>query len=233
MLNFRILLLLVLLLSAASLADSVEETQSVDAPLLRLQEKADNLYRRGHFERAYAIYVNDLAAAGDKHSQYMAGYMCLNGKGVPRDPVKALAWFRLAAERDYPEFVEVRDDLIESTDEKSLQASDAAYVALRKEYSDMALALGHLRSERQLRLTPTTGSHLSGGASSITIIDPGSGMTITRSEYVRRVEARMRMRLDYITDALDIEPIEPDMSDAAFEELVARVTAHLEIIDDR
>jgi hypothetical protein len=232
-LNFRILLLLILLLPGLAAAASLGETRASESPTLRLHEKAEDLYRNGHWQRAYFIYVNELAAVGDKYAQYMAGYMWLNGKGVPRDEVRASAWYRLAAERGAPEFVEVRDQLLESMSEADREASDAAFIALRQKYSDLILALGHAREERELLDTRPTGSRLSGNSSAITIIDPRTGVTITRSEYIGRLESRIRLRLAFITRTLDIEPVEPDASDRDFEALAAKVDAYLRVINDR
>jgi len=223
----------VLLLPGLVAAASLHETRATDAPLLRLHEQAEELYRTGHWQRAYFIYVNELAAVGDKYAQYMAGYMCLNGKGMPRDEVRASAWYRLAAERGAPEFVEVRDQLLESMSEADREASDAAFLALRKQYSDIVLALGHLRDERELLNETPTGSRLSGNSQSITIIDPHTGVTITRSEYLGRLEDRMRLRLDFITDTLQTEALEPDMSDREFAALVDRVDQYLQVVNDR
>ena len=230
---FRIALLAVLLLSQAAQGQGIGEARAYDSPTLRQQAKAEELYRAGHWERAYFIYVNDLAATGDKYAQYMAGYMCLNGKGVPRDAVRASAWYRLAAERGAPEFVEVRDQLLESMGEESRQASDELFIALRKKYSDLVLALGYLEDEREALNARPTGSRLSSSSSSITIIDPRTGMTMTRSEYLRRLESRMKLRLDYITAKLDIEDVEADMSDRQFRELVDQVDQYLQQINDR
>ena len=96
--NIRILIPLVVLALQPVLvvAEAAGDSPVVDASILRLQDKAEDLYRRGHWERAYFIYVNELAAAGDKYAQYMAGYMHLHGHGVEHDDVKASAWFRLA-----------------------------------------------------------------------------------------------------------------------------------------
>ena len=231
--NIRTPLLLILLLPCLSIAASIDETRASDSPTLRLHEKAEDLYRNGHWQRAYFIYVNELAAIGDKYAQYMAGYMWLNGKGVPKDPVRAAAWYRLAAERGSPEFVEVRDQLLESMGEAQREASDAEFIALRKQYSDLVLALHHAREEHELLNSRPTGSRLSGNSSSITVIDPHTGVTITRSEYVGRLESRIRLRLDFITKTLGIERVEPDMSDREFEALAAKVDNYLQVINDR
>ena len=230
---FRIFLIAVFLLSQAAQAQGIGEASANDSPTLRQQAKAEELYRAGHWERAYFIYVNDLAAIGDKYAQYMAGYMCLNGKGMPRDPVRASAWYRLAAERGAPEFIEVRDQLLESMSEESRQASDELFIALRKKYSDLVLALKILRDEREILDTRPTGSRLSANSSSITIVDPSTGMSTTRSEYLRRVESRMKLRLDNITAQLGIDPVEVDMSDREFNELARQVDEYLQRINDR
>lgn len=231
--NTRLLLLLVLLLPVLASGQRAGDSRSFNSPTLQLHEKAEELYRNGHPERAYFIYVNELAAVGDKYAQYMAGYMWLNGKGVPRDPIKASAWYRLAAERGSPEFVEVRDQLLESMSEAEREDSDIVFLKLRQEYSDLVLALGQLSNERKLLDERSAGSHLSSNSSSITVIDPRTGVTMTRSEYVGRLESRMQVRLDYITTRLGIDKLEADMNDREFADLSARVDAYLQVIDDR
>ena len=233
-LKLRVLLSVLLLLAGFPvLAQDPGESRTFDSSTLRLQDKAEDLYRAGHWERAYFIYVNELAAVGDKYAQYMAGYMWSNGKGVPRDTVRASAWYRIAAERGAPEFVDVRDELLESMSEAQRLESDRHYIALRQKYSDLVLALGILRKEREILNESLTGSRLSGGSSAVTIIDPRTGMTISRREYVRRLESRMKPRLDAITSEIGIEEVEADMSDNEFNEFVARVGQYLQIIDDR
>jgi hypothetical protein len=225
-------LLLLLLSSLFASTDSLGEIRSPDSSELELYQKAEELYRGGHYQRAYFIYVNELAAIGDKYAQYMAGYMCLNGQGVPPDPVKASAWYRLAAERGSPEFVKVRDQLLESLSEADREASDAAFLSLRQDYSDLVLALGHLRNERELMDVRPTGSRLASNSLSITIIDPRTGRTITRSEYVGRLESRMKVRLDFITRTLQIDDADPGMSDREFEALAAQVGEYLQAVND-
>ena len=61
---------------------------------LRVQQKAEALFERGNYERAYFIYRNELAPIGDKYAQYMLGYMHLTGKGATEDRVAATAWYR-------------------------------------------------------------------------------------------------------------------------------------------
>ena len=231
--NFRIPLLLVLLLSGLAAAATPDEMVPKNAQTLRLHEKAEKLYRDGHWERAYFIYVNELAAIGDKYAPYMAGYMNLAGKGVPQDPVKASAWYRLAAERGSPEFEGVRDQLLGAMNNVTRQASDAAYLALRQKYSDLVLLLGYLREEREFLKSGAAGSRLSGDLSSVMVVDPSTGLKATPGEYARRIESRMQSRLDFITDKLGIDDVDPDMSDEEFEALAAQVDQYLRDVHDR
>lgn len=231
--NHRIIFALSILLALAPVAAVQAQGRGFDAPTLRLQAKADNLYRKGHWERAHFIYVNELAAKGDKYSQYMAGYMVLHGKGVERDRIEASAWYRLAAERDGPEFVAIRDQLLESMSEEDREASDAMFVELRQRYSDLVLMLDEIEEEREVMNEKPTGSRLSGSPSSITVIDPQTGDTIARSEYLRRLQKRMQVRLDYLAGKIGGEPPEADMSDDEFVEFRDRVAAYLRVVNDR
>lgn len=230
-LNYRVLTLVVLLLSLPALANAQSSTRA--RPLDSLQNKAEALYRQGHWERAHFIYVNELAAHGDKYAQYMAGYMYLNGRGVERDPVRASAWYRLAAESGAPEFIEVRDDLVEDLSAESLEASDAIFIELRKTYSDLVLALNLIRAERDILNEKPTGSRLSNTSSSVTILDPRTGSAMSRTEYERRLKSRIKVRLDFITQAIGADELDAELTDSEFEALAEQVDAHLQIISDR
>jgi hypothetical protein len=231
--NYRYLIVLSVILAVVPVSVTQAQGRGFDAPTLRLQAKADNLYRKGHWERAHFIYVNELAAEGDKYSQYMAGYMCMHGKGVERDKIKAAAWYRLAAERDGPEFVAIRDQTLESMTEEEKLASDAIFVELRQRYSDLILMLDDIEEERDEMNERPTGSRLTGSSSAITFVDPVTGDTISRSEYLRRLEKRIQAKLDYLAGKLGGEPLEADMSDGKLDELRERVVAYLQVVNDR
>ena len=144
---------------------------------LTVQRKVDELFERGEFDRAYFIYRNELAPIGDKYAQYMVGYMQLMGLGVKEDVVLASAWYRLAAERNYPEFVAVRDQLLESLEDEDLGRSDQAYVGLRQQYSDVVLMMALLRKDMNETGSMVTGSRLTGRSTSpVTIVDSRSGV---------------------------------------------------------
>lgn len=219
---FKIVLLVLALLPGAT----------VCAEVLRLQAKADELYHDGHWERAYFIYVNDLAAIGDKYSQYMAGYMSLHGKGVKTDKIGASAWYRLAAERGNPKFSKVRNELMATLSDAEKALSDTAFVELRRRFGDLALTFARLKEERGTLLEAPTGSRLASAASSILIIEPQSGTPISRAEYMRRQEERMQIRLDYIAERLGLEELDPHMSDTEFDRLGQQVEDYLQVVDD-
>lgn len=199
----------------------------------RIQAKAESLYLQGHWDRAHFIFEHELAPIGDKYAQYMVGYMYLNGQGVPRDPLMASAWYRLAAERGIPEFAAVRDQLLDSLSPDELTQSDSRYVDLRKEYSDLVVTLDIVRKERRLRRAETTGSRLGGGASPVTVILPRNGMAMTREEFLSRGDEKMEVWLDYITRELGIDSVRASLTDKEFEDLAAKVDEYLEIIEDR
>lgn len=231
--KYRHLILLFVVLAIAPASVVQAQGRGFDTSTLRLQAKADNLYRKGHWERAHFIYVNELAAKGDKYSQYMAGYMCMHGKGVERDKIRASAWYRLAAERDGPEFVAIRDQTLETMSEEEMLESDAIFLDLRQRYSDLVLMLDDIEEEREAMSETPTGSRLSGSSSAITVIDPATGDTIARNEYLRRLEKRMQVKLDYLAEKLGSEPLEPDMSNGEFGELRDRVGEYLQAVNDR
>ena len=224
---------LFVLLALAPISATHAQGSGFDSATLRLQAKADNLYRKGHWERAHFIYVNELAARGDKYSQYMAGYMCLHGKGVERDKIRASAWFRLAAERDGQEFVAVRDQILESMSDEEKQASDKLFVDLRQRYSDLVLLLDEIAEDRAAMNEKPTGSRLAGSASAITVVDPRTGDRLPRSEYMRRLDKRVQTQLDYLTEKVGGERLEADMSEAEFAELRERVGTYLLVVNDR
>jgi hypothetical protein len=150
-----------------------------------------------------------------------------------KDQIKGSAWYRLAAERGAPEFVELRDQLLESMSEEDRLRSDESFIELRHKYGDLALALGHLRHERRQLSSGSTGSRLTGGSSPVTIVDPRTGTPMTRDEYVARIENRMQVRIDFITERMGIPAVDARMTNREFEDFADQVTAFLNVIDDR
>lgn len=116
-----------------------------DPKILNLHEKVDDLFTRGETSRAYFIYRNELVPLGDKYAQYMVGYMHLTGLEVDQDRVAAMAWYRLAAERGTPEFVELRDRLFAELTDEQRRDADRLYRELHLEYCDLAILLASIK----------------------------------------------------------------------------------------
>ena len=207
--------------------------ESPDSRTLAVQGKVDELFESGEFERAYFIYRNELAPLGDKYAQYMVGYMHLMGMGVEEDEVHASAWYRLAAERDYPEFVAVRNQILESLDEEELRVSDRTYVGLRQRYSDVVLMMALLRRDLDELTNRVTGSRLSGRSGSVTIVSPNTGVGMSGDNYYRKIELRMRERLDYVTERLGIDRLPSGVNAKALNRLQEQVDQYVSAINDR
>ena len=175
---------------------------AMDSRTLTIQEKVEDLYSSGDYDRALLIYEKELAPLGDKYAQYMVGFMHLTGKGVEESPAEALAWYRLAAERDEVPFTKARDALHEMLEPSELKQSDVVFSALWQRYGDRKLILDLinqdldiLRSENGGRPAEPRGASLAAGYS-------GNG---TSDGYYRRVRARLAERLQYLGSTRDAE----------------------------
>ena len=149
----------------------------VDRATMRLGERVEELFDNGEYERAFFIYRNELAPIGDKYAQYMVGFMYETGTWVEEDPVLASAWYRLAAERGYQQFEQVRDGLLNSLTDVDQARSDELYLQLRREYSDVVLLLDLIEQD-VAAMTARTGSRISGGTGPVTIVDPRAGYVV-------------------------------------------------------
>jgi TPR repeat protein len=110
-----------------------------DQNLIQTQQKVDELFEKGDYERAMFIYREELAPGGDKFAQYMVGYMYYTGRGVAEDQVAASAWYRLAAERGEESYMRVRDVLLNLLNDEQRSRSEGIYAELRSEMGDIEL----------------------------------------------------------------------------------------------
>ena len=192
---------------------------------LSVQAKAEELFVREEYRRAYTIYLNDLAPIGDKYAQYMLGYMSLSGLGVEEDSVLASAWYRLAAERGEPgEFVAVRDDLLSNFDAVDRERSDQIYLGLRRDYCDIAISMRAAREEFEDLAQGMTGSRLGSTSSAVVIVEPRTGSSLSADALIRGSQRRMQAHLDNVTATLGVERIDAKSATAGelayLEELV-------------
>jgi hypothetical protein len=204
----------------------------VDAKTMRTQERVEELFEQGEYERAHLIYRDDLAPIGDKYAQYMVGYMYLTGTGVDEDAVLASAWYRLAAERSYKEFLVERDQLLNVFTEIDLIRSDDLYLQLRRQYSDVVLLLDLIEADLN-SVQAITGSRLSGGASPVTIVDARSGTSISGAQYFNQMRRRTTARLVFMAKQLDRPDLNTDPDEVDLNELKRVVAEFVDTITDR
>jgi hypothetical protein len=213
--------------SASSLSTDRNERE-----LLSIQQKVDELFQQGEYERALFIYQHELAPLGDKYAQYMIGYMYLTGAGVAEDAVTASAWYRLAAERGNREFSAVRDDLLQRLDADGLAKSDEQYVELRKQYADIAILVRQIRKDDE-DLQLMTGSRLGDTGGSVTIVHPRTGATKTAHQWRREIRKTIENRLKIMDRLMPHADIETDYSKLDLDELDRLVELELAKVPDR
>lgn len=186
-----------------------------DRKALDTQQKVDQLFDRGAFERAIVIYRDELAPLGDKYAQYMVGYMYLTGKGASEDPVAALAWYRLAAERGHDSFVAVYDQLAGALSAEQRDLADDTYAKLAESLGDAAI-LKRLVEKDLRRLRRGSGSAVS------LSLQAGAEQRLD-SRSVRQMRNRLESRIRFLENlAATSRP-----HDAAFQEQVAKLGAEV------
>lgn len=220
--------------SATALAQSTEPYPAgvIDARTLRVQEKVEALFEAGDYERAMFIYKHELAPLGDKYAQYMIGYMYLTGAGVDEDPVTASAWYRLAAERANPEFMAVRDQLLDSLSDTQKRRSDEAFIDLRQRYSDIVILVRLIREDLQ-SLAARTGSRTLGTSGQVMIVDPRTGFGTSGEDLVRQLRQRIRARLEVVDRALGPGSVPGAVDKVDIDELERRVSEHVAALNSR
>ncbi len=202
----------------------------LDERTMRAQERVEELYEQGEFERAMMIYKEDLAPKGDKYAQYTIGYMYLAGQGVPQNKASALAWYRLAAERGAPALVQARDELWKSLTAEKIAESSRIFADLWQKMGDNRILLGLIRADIS-ELSAQTGTRIPGATiGPLTVIDvAGSGAD---DRYYKIVKERLQTRLAYLKSNVEIIDIEPGDEDVVVQELeddMKKVIASLEL----
>jgi hypothetical protein len=205
--------------------------ESVDQRTLQTQKRVDELYTAGEYKRALFIYEKELAPRGDKYAQYMVGYMHLNTPGMPPDKATALAWYRLAAERENEVLQQARDELAADLTQAEIDASHRIFLDLLQEIGDTRLLMKLIRRDMNT-LRSRTGSHIRGATSGgPTIILRPSGVTENPNFY-RDIRLRLEARLSYLETKVEIRDIVLESGDKElrmYEEQVKSELAALEI----
>ncbi|RZV38498.1 MAG: hypothetical protein EX272_02665 [Chromatiales bacterium] len=230
---YSLLIAFALLAPGLAVAEWAEyPTDNLNSRTAQIQAKVESLYRRGDYKRAHFIYSKELAPLGDKYAQYMTGYMYLMGQGVKEDKIRASAWYRIAAERKTPEFLAVRDQLLRAMTKEQLTASDALYLDLRRNFSDLVIVMGLIVDDLPHLEAKRTGSRLSGGTGSVTVIDPNTGTSTSADHLRNRATRAVQARLDFVTDKLDIEGIKAENVAPQVDVLWERIHDYLGVVDD-
>jgi hypothetical protein len=238
----QIVALLVVLLGAPVQAQAdryqLFPGKALDARTVSTQHKVESLYSSGDFARAFLIYRKELAPIGDKYAQYMVGYMRLNGQGVERDPAKALAWYRLAAERGESVLSQARDALQQSLDEDERVEADRIFAKLWQHYGDRKLLLELIREDLVILRSRVAGENAEGAPQSPAEDHPrmafASGyMGSGGDDVYRRVRERLDRRLEYLEDAARFEQADNGTGNQAIRALEKEVRQGLEALDIR
>jgi len=198
-----------------------------DRATLRTQERVEELYVSGAYERAYFIYRYELAPKGDKYAQYMIGYMHFTGAGVPEDPAKALAWYLLAAERGEPSIELARNELQATLTPAQITEADGLVAELKSELSDRVLIYDLIQQDLDL-LRDSAGRGPSKSNSNMLIIDRRHGY-MSGSHYYQLIENRLAARLKYLKSQVDVvdvagaETMELARIESEIKELIAEI----------
>lgn len=190
MLSLRFVAVSILLTIA--MAAFAQEGHLGEAPtptIIRSQEKADEYFAKGRFDKAMSIYRDDLAPIGDKYAQYMVGYMHLAGKGVQEDAILASAWVRLAAQRENEQYARIRDSLLALFNDEQRSRSDQLYTGLRREMGDLTLVRQLVESDLQVLRRRGRSTILQGG----TVRAVNRQRTDAMGAAAERINSRVKM----------------------------------------
>jgi tetratricopeptide (TPR) repeat protein len=218
------------LLSAAAIVGAERYAQfpgpTIDDSTLRFKQKVENIYASGNYDRALLIYEKELAPQGDKYAQYMAGYMHLQGQGVDADPAAALAWYRLAAERGEPKFIEARDALEAALDPAERERADELFAKLWERHGDRRILLELIKEDLEILRESAVGGLAAAESAGFA---SGYSSQAGGNPYHRRVRTQLAERLAW----LDTLPEDPAGVDArrldAFEADLRRELEQLDL----
>lgn len=168
-----------------------------DRRILKTQQKVDELFEKGDYERAYFIYREELVPLGDKYAQYMVGYMNIVGKGVPRDYIAGSAWYRLAAERGDASFSRAQDEVWQRFDDEQRLQSDKKYAEIRLDYSDAMIIVRYIEQDLELVSRRAQRATLSNG-----LVDAQRQFDSVRPEQVEEAKQRIQSRLEFLRETI-------------------------------
>lgn len=90
-----------------------------------------------HNDYAHAIEMYQVAASwAYKPAAYNLAVMYARGQGIPVDLPRAMAWIALAAERNDPQYVEVREVIYPLLSKEQFEQANVIWRELKKTYGD-------------------------------------------------------------------------------------------------
>ena len=139
--------------------DQSQYSYAEHTPGAQLVAEAGRSHEAGQYAAALSKYES-AARWADKFAQFNIGVMHLKGQGTEFDPARALAWFQLAAERDYPMMVSMVQDLEDMVDDTTRRRAERIRVEELEPVfgDDVAIERTQERMRRDRRLA--SGSRL-------------------------------------------------------------------------
>lgn len=176
------------ILALFALADSAlsQAMSDFENPAMRHYHKANRYFEARSFDFALHNY-RQAASWGHKISQFNVGTLYYNGHGVEHDPAVAWAWFELAAERDYPQMVDVADETWQELDREDRVRGAEKLEELRSDYAD-EITLPRLERLLKRHHRAATGSRLGGPGSSPVTIFNDHGLVASGDVYFDEAE---------------------------------------------
>jgi hypothetical protein len=203
---------------------------SADQRTLETQERVDEVYEAGDYKRALFIYEKELAPRGDKYAQYMVGYMHLHGQSVPKDKIRALAWYRLSAERGYEILEQARDELAQTMTLEEIEASNTILLGLLQRVGDTALIMKLIQRDMDI-LKRRTGTHISSSNISSPMITITPSGVPQDPNFYRNIRRRLEARLNYLETNVVISDIALESEDERLRQFEEQIKSELAAID--
>lgn len=145
-------------------------------------EAAQRSYENGYYGMALTNFRR-AARRADKLAQHNIGVMHYLGQSVDADPARAWAWFELAAERRYPRFVQIANQVWNELDDAQRRnAMDILENELEGSFGD-AYVVERVARQMERDQRRSTGSRLGFASPFLTVIESSGSISINNETY--------------------------------------------------
>lgn len=164
-------------------------------------------YNHGRYNFAKRQFLT-AARWSDKLAQYNLGVMHYHGHGFEQDSAQAWAWFKVAAERDYPLFVDVADQVWDELDESQRRRALAILEDdLLVNYGD-AVTVPRTVDRMRSRQRQATGSRVGWASAFLEVFEVGGASFNPYTQQLKMFDARRYTGQEYYArDMWDFERI--------------------------